>query len=428
MGEDIHWQKYTSRFKTFPSILKTPPSDNVGMVVCIPVYAEPDLIPTLVSISHCELPDTGVEVILLFNKSDRMTIEEIRLHERGWELCLEWIQLHPCPGLKFHPVYVDAFPDPRGGVGWARKFVLDEAARRLDQDGIMVCLDGDCLVEKNYLKVIYSYFQKNPPCDAASVYYEHLLDQLGTYEREAIVQYELHLRYLVHAMHWAGHPFSFQTVGSSMAVRRKAYMAHGGMNTREAGEDFYFLQKFIEIDSLHEITDTAVYPSARISHRVPFGTGRAMKQLLAEPSDWMTTTMESFSQIRILFNQLDIIRNFSMTEKNELKDIDMSARAGLPSELTEYLLSIDFYTECRKIAKQTASVLTFRRRFFRYFNAFRMIRYTHYMRDHFFSDIPVTQAAAALLASMQLPNAYNNTTEAYLQMFRSWDKGGKMSR
>ena len=183
-------------------------------------------------------------------------------------------------GIKFRPVFLEELPDPKGGVGWARKIVLDEAARLLSQEGIMLCLDSDCTVAQNYLKVVTDHFQSNPDCNAVSIYFEHNLDTLGYDERHAIIQYELHLRYLVHAMRWAGHPFAFQTVGSSMAVRRKGYLAHGGMNTRQAGEDFYFLQKFIEVDSLQEIRNTTVYPSARISDRVPFGTGRAMSQLL----------------------------------------------------------------------------------------------------------------------------------------------------
>jgi hypothetical protein len=77
------------------------------------------------------------------------------------------------------------------------------------------------------------------------------LTSLDSNVARAITSYELHLRYLVHAMRWAGHPFAYQTVGSSMAVRRKAYLSLGGMNTRQAGEDFYFLQKFIEVGSLH---------------------------------------------------------------------------------------------------------------------------------------------------------------------------------
>ena len=129
------------------------------------------------------------------------------------------------------------------------------------------------------LEEIEKGFRMNPDKDAASIYFEHDLNDTVGIEKEHIIAYELHLRYLIHAQRFCGHPFAYHTVGSSMAVRRQAYMQQGGMNTRQAGEDFYFLQKFIETGKLFEIKSTVVYPQARISLRVPFGTGKAMHQM-----------------------------------------------------------------------------------------------------------------------------------------------------
>ncbi|MEZ4848575.1 MAG: hypothetical protein R3B93_08135 [Bacteroidia bacterium] len=72
---------------------------------------------------------------------------------------------------------------------------------------------------------------------------------------------------------------AFHCVGSSMAVRSIAYQKRGGMNRRKAGEDFYFLQKFIAEGTLAELSTTKVIPSPRASEKVPFGTGRAIKKL-----------------------------------------------------------------------------------------------------------------------------------------------------
>jgi hypothetical protein len=157
MPEDIHWQKYASRFKTFPARLGHRAAGS-GIVVCIPVYAEPYLLHTLDSLWACDLPEIPVEVILLFNGDEQMDEAELEVHKAGWQECLQWISEHQKEGLTFSPVYVETLPDPKGGVGWARKLVLDEAARRLDQSGVMLCLDGDCTVAQNYLKVVGDYF------------------------------------------------------------------------------------------------------------------------------------------------------------------------------------------------------------------------------------------------------------------------------
>ncbi len=421
MPEDIHWQKYSARYKTYPLHLEAG-VPAPGLIVCIPVYAEPDLITTLESLLVCELPDIQVEVILLFNKSNRMTVAEGVMHHEAWLETLAWIDAHQQEELKFRPVFLDDLPDPKGGVGWARKMVLDEAARLLSQDGIMLCLDSDCTVAQNYLREVFNYFQNHPACNAVSIYYEHNLDTLGEHERHAIIQYELHLRYLVHAMRWAGHPFAFQTVGSSMAVRRKGYLAHGGMNTRQAGEDFYFLQKFIEVDSLQEIRDTAVYPSARISDRVPFGTGRAMSQLLPGNSAWMTADFMVFRLIKPLLQQTDELRKLlSQSVEVEMSDTGL-LKLKLHPAVVSFLKEIDFIDHCQEILLHTSTYANFRRRFFRYFNSFMMIRFMHYMRDHFFPEVPIGQAANELTQMADTASARGMGVEEVLIRFRYLDK------
>lgn len=410
MREDIHWQKYADRFRTFPALLSLP-DKPVDMAVCIPVYAEPELLATLESLSQCTLPDGHTEVLICFNKNDRMSAEEVVLHDRVWEECIQWIDDHKHHGLSFKPIYLETLPDPKGGVGWARKMVMDEAARRMQPSGMIVCLDGDCTVEPNYLTEIYQYFSNHPACDAASICCEHRYSGLDEEVRTSIIDYELHLRYLVHALRWTGHPFAYQTVGSSMAVRRDAYLAHGGMNTRSAGEDFYFLQKFIETESMDEITSTTVYPSARISYRVPFGTGRAMSFLLSEGERWTTTSFQSYLKLRPLFDRLEAIHQILLPDTDDVQKALRNLFAD-DDELLQYLMEIDFADACLRIAKHTASFSAFRKRFFRYFNAFRVIRYTHYMRDHYFPDEPVAVAVEAFLAHINTDQPVGRSAQA----------------
>ena len=423
MPEDIHWLKYETRFQTMPAWLPQPDIPP-GMCVCIPVYAEPDLISTMESLLYCGLPDSPTEVLLLFNKDSRMTPDEMILHDQSWIAVNEWINHadHQKQGLTFIPIYISETPVRKGGVGWARKMAMDEAARRLEQQGVILCLDADCKVEMSYLKTVSKYFFQNSDCDAASIYFEHVLENLPDNELKAIMQYELHLRYLVHAIRWTGHPFSFHTVGSAMAVRRGSYLAQGGMNTKQAGEDFYFLQKFIEAGSFHEIKATSVYPSTRMSLRVPFGTGKAMTKLLSSKNKWPTTAFEVFLEIKSLFAEMDQLRTLMISY-----DIDQAKSLFLKSlqlhqAVIAFLAEVNFFEEVASIVRQTTNEINFRKRVFRYFNLFMMIRYMHFAARNFYPDTGVFQPAVALLAKLEISIPLHCNMKELLEKYRHLDR------
>ena len=122
---------------------------------------------------------------------------------------------------------------------------------------------------------------------------------------EGIAHYELYLRYYLLGLRYARFPHAYHTVGSSMAVRAWAYAKQGGMNRRQAGEDFYFLNKIIALGGFTELCGTTVVPSARRSHRVPFGTGRAMTEWLAGIDRYQRVfSPELFEELRAVFSAI----------------------------------------------------------------------------------------------------------------------------
>jgi hypothetical protein len=52
------------------------------------------------------------------------------------------------------------------------------------------------------------------------------------------------------------------------------------MNRRKGGEDFYFLQSLAKTTGVDHMHGTIVHPAARLSLRVPFGTGPALARLV----------------------------------------------------------------------------------------------------------------------------------------------------
>ncbi len=421
MSQDIHWKNYAGRFRTFPSLIEEDIREDAGMIICIPAIAEPDLIATVKSLVLCTQPKQPVELIILFNKNKMMTEEETRLHDVTFISLNQWIADQPDLPFRIYPLSIDVFPDEKGGVGWARKYAMDEAARRLSQSGIIVCLDADCTVDGNYLLEIENAFHHHPKLDAASIYFEHKIAETPGEITSPVIQYELHLRYLVHAQRWCGHPFAFYTVGSSMALRRSGYLAQGGMNTRSAGEDFYLLQKFIETGSFFEIKTTTVFPSSRISQRVPFGTGRAMQQIASGNNlHWPTTNFEIFKEIKPLFNSLDALWKSRNIPDAEVTYDDIGLICSLSDNVLSFLQTIHFKESLLEITRHTSGFPSFRKRFFRFFNAFQMIRYMHYMRDHFHPDVNVQSAAEALFENMDLSPC--NTARESLHVLRRLDK------
>ncbi len=118
-----------------------------------------------------------------------------------------------------------------------------------------------------------------------------------------ITLYELHLRYYFQGLAYSGFPYVFHTVGSAIAVKALPYVKAGGMNRRQAGEDFYFIQKLVPAGGYFNLNSTTVYPSPRTSSRVPFGTGASMAQTNSEQgSIFLTYNIQAFKELRTFFS------------------------------------------------------------------------------------------------------------------------------
>ncbi|MEM8899671.1 MAG: glycosyltransferase family 2 protein [Bacteroidota bacterium] len=270
-----------SRFQE--RLITSKPIPSLEMVIVIPAYKEEQLTATLASLEANPFQDKHkIEVIIIINNGIHEE-ESIQIfNQEVYKECQDWIRKNS-PGLTIHPVLVQDLPKKHAGVGLARKIGMDEAVDRLEQveneQGLIVCLDADSQVQSNYLQVLMDTHLQQPKMEAFSIRFAHPLEGEGYKSEvyEGIILYELFLRYYVEGLRMAGYPYAIHTIGSSMAVRSKAYQKMGGMNRRKAGEDFYFLHKFSPGGKVFEVQETTVIPSPRASDRVPFGTGKAIQ-------------------------------------------------------------------------------------------------------------------------------------------------------
>ncbi len=273
----------------------------------------------------------------------------------------------------------------KAGVGLARKIGLDEGLRRfnkLDKNGVLVCLDADCVVGQNYLEEISQFFVLNPLLNACSIGFKHRFEEIEDEKMlKAIIQYELHLRYYIQIQDWIGLPFALQTVGSAMAVRSDEYAAQGGMPVLKAGEDFYFLHKFIGTNKCGTLDKVLVFPSGRISDRVPFGTGRAVGEIMSTSGQFTTYHPESF---QILKSDLDIIISSYPHYKNICASVSKSTQG--------FFKKVELENKLNECVKNTSDEASFKKRFYRWFDAFLLMKYVHYMRDEVLSNIPILEA------------------------------------
>ena len=169
----------------------------------------------------------------------------------------------------------DGWKGKKNGVGWARKTIMDKISTEAGDNDIIISLDADTTFNEKYFASIAENFKQNPGAVAISVPYYHKLT--GDEEKDrAILRYEIYMRYYSINLKRIGSPYHFTAIGSAIALPVKSYKAIGGITPHKSGEDFYFLQKLRKYGSVLTQNKEKVYPAARYSDRVNFGTGPAM--------------------------------------------------------------------------------------------------------------------------------------------------------
>lgn len=295
-----------------------------------------------------------------------------------------------------------------GGVGLARRIGLDLALPRLDKDGVMVCLDADTLVQPDYLQAISAHFAGSSAGGAVIPFCHQQGDTPG--EQRAIQRYELFLRHYVQGLKQAGSPYAFHCVGSAMACTARAYLRMGGMNSRRAGEDFYFLQQLQRTAGVEQLAGTVVRPSARSSHRVPFGTGKSIARILAQGEESQTFyRIECFT---ILGQWLRLVEGGLTLSAPQL----LSQSAALDPQLAAYLDQAGFEQVWERLRQNASGPDGLRAAFHGWFDALKTVRLVH----HLSATYPRCPASRSLPPLLQLCGALPVQEESVqLELLRS---------
>jgi hypothetical protein len=372
------YQNYFRRFFIHPRSkgLALPAFD---MAIVIPSYQEEHLFETLHSLAKSKRPEK-LDWIVLVVINDKVE-DEAEIHSRS-KRDLE--SLEKSQGKWPFPLfYIDAtqLKDKNAGVGLARKIGLDACILSLEsesQNPWLVCLDADCLVSENYLTCLASLVQ-NEEASLATFRFLHNIPPGSSLELSSgIKHYELFLEYYRLGLQFSGYPFFLHTVGSSMAFRAIPYARSGGMNQRKAGEDFYFLHKLFPHYQVFEISENLVFPSARISDRVPFGTGRFQQKWIGEERTFLLTYHpEIFNGLRLL------LTGFFESIENGFQDLNFEPFFNWHPMAISFFEQEEMKRQLNLAIQSSKQEIQKRKAVFRWFDGLAVLKFVHYFHEKF---------------------------------------------
>jgi len=304
---------------------------------------------------------TSVAVLVVVNYPEGSSPEE-SLRLRKQLLLLE----ERDPGLGFL-----FCPELKGGVGMARKLGMESFLAHAIAAGFppgkvrIYSLDADVLVDPEYFNRVSAALDG---ADTVTIGIRH--QQGATPETEAAIRrYERHMDRYVAQLKAAGSPYAFHTIGSAFAVTGTSYLRAGGMKVRPAGEDFYFLQEAAKCGTLRELPEVLVHPSARLSDRVPFGTGPALRKI-TEEGVLPEIPEAAFSLLADLLNAAE--------QEDALND-DRPLTGTIPAVAERFLEAEHFFTVWPGIRKNTPDAGSARlAAFHRWFDGLKTLRFLHF--------------------------------------------------
>ncbi len=388
-SQDMFANSYFKKSPHFTPGIQGAAHPDTSLIVIIPCLTEPDVLKTLQSLYDCHPIPGKAEVIVLINESENSPAEVSNQNLGTLSSIREWVDRHPAGWLSFFPLGPVKLPAKWAGVGMARKTAMDEALYRFSllgrPEGIIVSLDADTLVEKNYFHSIAGHFREHPGDIGATIPFQHQTEGLPEKQREGIRTYEKYLWYYKNAQAFTGYPHALYTIGSAFAVTAEAYMKRGGMTRRKAGEDFYFLQTLTQSGHVGELHSTCVFPSARVSVRVPFGTGPFMKKWMENPDEeFQTYNFQAFRDLKLFFSQRHLIY---------LKATGQASSVGVswPRPVQAYLEEENVMAELEQLAGNCSRIEVFNDRFFQVFNAFRILKFLNFSHPRYYFKKPLEE-------------------------------------
>lgn len=291
---------------------------------------------------------------------------------------------------------IDACSDGRtmgekDGAGLARKIALDFAylSSGGTSDALLCCMDSDTLVDEDYFCTVDDAFfggaisggaspSKKKPC-AGVTGFSHRLDGTAQ-ENSIIVEYEAYLKNHAEKLKAAKSPWFYVALGPTLVCTAETYAACGGMNRHIAGEDFYYLQALLKSTDEKTFIEipTEVHPSARVSWRVPFGTGAAISGTINGTYKIKDFSDEAFKVLADFIALAEELSAKAVKEAQPLSEEFLARAAEISPVLADFLKAEKFGLIWQNLFSQNRrSAKTLVRAFHCWFDGLKTIRLFH---------------------------------------------------
>ena len=272
---------------------------------------------------------------------------------------------------------------PRGeGVGLARRIGMDLALQLQQLDGItspwLATTDADAQPPTSYFQTLAAVAPLTPQGlrrVGLTLPFWHTPSGDAAIDR-ATADYELSLRYYTLGLAAAGSPYAYQSMGSSLAVLAEAYAEVRGFPRRNAGEDFYLLDKLAKVGALHRPDCEPIRLRSRTSDRVPFGTGRKVGEIVENAGALSTYHPRVFE---LLGATLTALRHAVTAREPDSWRLQLKARldAGTAGAVSSALEELQVFEALPGMLDASPDARVRERRLLTWFDALRTLRFIH---------------------------------------------------
>ena len=274
------------------------------------------------------------------------------------------------------------------GVGLARKIGADLALALINSGAITTnwihSTDADVSLPPDYFSL--------PAPDRGDAAVIHSFQHRFSPELELASRlYDIAMHYYVLGLRWAGSRNSYHSIGSTLSISARHYARVRGFPRRNAGEDFYLLNKLVKsgrvsnagrFDVQPEHAGSVILIDARLSDRAPFGTGAALQTIagLSAPiTQYLYYDPRIFCLLRTFIQQLHQAQQtgqlFNRPPADCFADSPLIQRWLTDSGLHQMIVKqLGRRAEPHVLSRFLAD----------WFDGFQTLKFIHYMRDAYY--------------------------------------------
>jgi len=255
------------------------------------------------------------------------------------------------------------------GVGLARKVAADMALKLVVTGHIktpwIFSTDADVILPAGYFQVPEQIGGDDLAC---SLRFQHI----STDPQLLALQdaYDFKMYYYQQGIRFIGSAYNYIPLGSTLIIHAEAYAKIRGFPVRSGGEDFYLLNKVAKLGGVFQPEQPVVEINVRMSERVPFGTGPAIRKIRADIEQ---------GQLPLYYHP----RIFVILKKWRNQLLDYYHQQQLPVADEGLNECWDMETVLVKAMGQTNSEQRWQQFIHEWLDAFKLLKSVHFLRGRY---------------------------------------------